>query len=90
MIIILLFIIIFFLLWERNFLKPKSKNSTPKSSNPLKSKEKQPYTVIGKSKFVAQPAREIKESLPSNQESIKVQPELKKNFIPAQIPDEDL
>lgn len=89
-IIILLFIIIFFLLWERNFLKPKSKNSTPKSSNPLKSKEKESYTVIGKSKFVAQPARKTKESLPSNQESIKAQPELKKNSIPAQIPDEDL
>ncbi|MDY3362775.1 hypothetical protein PG310_10110 [Riemerella anatipestifer] len=94
MIIILLFIIIFFLLWERNFLKPKSKNSTPKSSNPLKSKEKEPYTVIGKSKFVApkvdESVRETKEALPSNQKPIKAQPELKKTSIPAQIPDEDL
>lgn len=94
MIIILLFIIIFFLLWERNFLRPKNKTSNPKSSNPLKSKEKEPYTVIGKSKFVApkvdESARKTKESLPSNQESIKAQSELKKTSIPAQIPDEDL
>lgn len=93
-IIILLFIIIFFLLWERNFLKPKSENSTPQSSNPLKSKEKEPYTVIGKSKFVApkvdEPAKETTEPSSSNEESVKVQPEPKKTSIPAQIPDEDL
>ncbi|MGV4460448.1 hypothetical protein ACQ1Q5_02825 [Ornithobacterium rhinotracheale] len=89
-----MFIIIFFLLWERNFLRPKSKNSTPKSSNPLKSKEKEPYTVVGKSKFVApkidEPAQETTEPSSSNEESVKVQPEPKKTSIPAQIPDEDL
>ncbi|MGP6602840.1 hypothetical protein [Ornithobacterium rhinotracheale] len=89
-----MFIIIFFLLWERNFLKPKNKTSYPKSSNPLKSKEKEPYTVVGKSKFVApkidEPAQETTEPSSSNEEAVKVQPEPKKTSIPAQIPDEDL
>lgn len=93
-IIILLFIIIFFLLWERNFLRPKNKTSNPKSGSPRKPKKEESYTVVGKSKFVApkvdEPAQETTESLPSSEEVIKVQSELKKTSIPAQIPEEEL
>lgn len=93
-IIILLFIIIFFLLWERNFLRPKNKTSNPRSGIPPKPKKEQPYTVVGKSKFVAskvdEPAQETTEPSSSNEEPTMAQPEPKKTSIPAQIPDEDL